>query len=161
MAHHNEGQNVVYGMMAATTLMAVGAYNAHERGIAALRAAREVEDDARYDAAVANTVRDAEELGQLAMRLAQELAAERAKNESLTRALSQRQALLERMRTRAIWFDDEIVSKRSIFNSEAMMSSCPSVSDSTSKPSTFTGILLTGFLSFLSRKTSSFKIGSR
>ncbi|MDH0123325.1 hypothetical protein ABE562_05005 [Brucella intermedia] len=101
MAHHNEGQNVVYGMMAATTLMAVGAYNAHERGIAALRAAREVEDDARYDAAVANTVRDAEELGQLAMRLAQELAAERAKNESLTRALSQRQALLERMRTRA------------------------------------------------------------
>lgn len=101
MAHHNEGQNVVYGMMAATTLMAVGAYNAHERGIAALRAAREAEDDARYDAAVANTVRDAEELGQLAMRLAQELAAERAKNESLTRALSQRQAFLERMRTRA------------------------------------------------------------
>ena len=31
MAHYNEGQNVVYGMMAATTLMAVGAYNAHER----------------------------------------------------------------------------------------------------------------------------------
>lgn len=101
MAHYNEGQNVVYGMMAATTLMAVGAYNAHERGIAALRAAREAEDDARYDAAVNEMVRDAEEMGRLAMRLAQELAAERAKNESLTKALAQRQGVIDRMRARA------------------------------------------------------------
>ncbi len=100
MAHGQEGQNLVYGMMTATTLLTVGAFNAHERGMAAVRAAREAEDDARYDAAVANMARDAEELGQLAMRLAQELAAERAKNESLTKALAQRQALLERMRSR-------------------------------------------------------------
>ncbi len=100
MAHGQEGQNLVYGMMAATSLLTVGAFNAHERGMAAVRAAREAEDDARYDAAVANMVRDAEELGQLAMRLAQELADERAKNESLTKMLNQRQALLERMRNR-------------------------------------------------------------
>ncbi|SPL65047.1 hypothetical protein OHAE_914 [Ochrobactrum soli] len=37
-------------------------------------------------------------MGKLAMKLAQELAAERQKNESLTRLLEQRQALLERMR---------------------------------------------------------------
>ncbi len=86
--------------MAATTLLTVGAFGAHERGIAAMRAARQEADDARYDAAVNNMARDAEELGRLAMRLAQELAAERAKNESLTKMLNQRQALLERMRNR-------------------------------------------------------------
>lgn len=82
--------------MAATTLLTVGAFGAHERGIAAMRAARQEADDA----AVNNMARDAEELGRLAMRLAQELAAERAKNESLTKMLNQRQALLERMRNR-------------------------------------------------------------
>ncbi|MPR60647.1 hypothetical protein D7027_02215 [Ochrobactrum intermedium] len=101
MAHGQEGQNLVYGMMTATTLLTVGAFNAHERGIAALRAAREAEDDARYDAAVNEMVRDAEEMGRLAMRLAQELAAERQKNESLTKALAQRQGVIDRMRARA------------------------------------------------------------
>lgn len=98
MAHGQEGQNLVYGMMTATSLLTVGAFNAHERGMAAMRAARQEADDARYDAAVNEIVRDAEEMGKLAMRLAQELAAERAKNESLSKMLNQRQALLERMR---------------------------------------------------------------
>jgi hypothetical protein len=97
---YNEGVNVTYGMMAATTLLAVGAMRAHERGLDAMEAARQAEDDARYDAAVHEMARDAEEMGQLAMRLAQELAAERQKNESLQRALSQRQAVIDRMRNK-------------------------------------------------------------
>ncbi|SPL65745.1 hypothetical protein [Ochrobactrum soli] len=93
-----EGNNVIFGSAATIAFLASGAYDAHQRGIAAVRAARQAEDDARYENAVAEVVRDAEEMGKLAMRLAQELAAERQKNESLTRALNQRQALLERMR---------------------------------------------------------------
>jgi len=100
MAHANEGTNVVLGIIGATSLLTVGAFNAHERGIAAMRAARQEADDARYDAAVNNMARDAEELGRLAMRLAQELAAERQKNEGLTKALAQRQAVIERLRNR-------------------------------------------------------------
>ncbi|ERI12542.1 hypothetical protein O206_11160 [Ochrobactrum sp. EGD-AQ16] len=100
MAYSQEGQNVVYGMMAATTLLAVGAMRAHERGVAAVEAARQADDDARYDAAVNELARDAEERGHLAMRLAQELAAERQKNEALTKALAQRQAVIDRMRNR-------------------------------------------------------------
>jgi len=96
----NEGANIVFGMMAATTLLTAGAHNAYERGMATVRAAREVEDDARYYAAVDQLVCDAEALGQLAMQLTKDLAAERAKNASLQRALEQRQALLERMRDR-------------------------------------------------------------
>lgn len=95
-----EGANIVYGSAATIAFLTAGAYSAHERGMAAMRAARQADDDARYDAAVAEVVRDAEEMGKLAMKLAQELAAERAKNESLTRALNQRQALLERLRNR-------------------------------------------------------------
>ncbi len=95
---HNEGMNVTYGIMAATSLLTVGAYNAHERGIAAMRAARQDADDTRYDAAVADMAHDAEEL---AMRLAKELAAERQKNEALTKALAQRQGVIDRMRARS------------------------------------------------------------
>lgn len=93
-----EGNNIVYGSAATIAFLTAGAYSAHERGMAAMRAARQADDDARYDAAVNEIVRDAEEMGKLAMKLAQELAAERAKNESLTKMLNQRQALLERMR---------------------------------------------------------------
>lgn len=95
-----EGNNIVYGSAATIAFLTAGAYSAHERGMAAVRATRQAEDDARYDAAVNEIVRDAEEMGKLAMKLAQELAAERQKNESLTLALAQRQALLERMRNR-------------------------------------------------------------
>lgn len=98
---HNEGANIVYGVAAATTFLAAGAYNAHERGMAAVRAVREAEDDVRYFAAVDQLVSDAEELGQLAMQLAKELAAECAKSASLQRALEQRQAVLNRIRNRA------------------------------------------------------------
>lgn len=101
MAYSQEGQNVVYGFMAATTILAVGALRAHERGVEAMEAARQDADDARYHAAVEEMARDAEEMGRLAMKLAQELAAERAKNESLTRALNQRQAVIDRMRNRS------------------------------------------------------------
>lgn len=93
-----DGNTIIYGSAATLAFLASGAYDAHQRGIAAVRAARQAEDDARYDAAVAEVVRDAEEMGRLAMRLAQELSAERVKNESLSKALAQRQALLERMR---------------------------------------------------------------
>lgn len=96
----NEGANTVYGMMAATTLLTAGAYNAHERGMAAVRAARKAEDDTRYCAAVDQLVCDAEALGQLAMQLTKELAVERTKNASLQRALEQRQAVLDRIRNR-------------------------------------------------------------
>lgn len=95
-----EGNNVIFGSAATIAFLASCAYDAHQRGMAAVRAARQAEDDVRYDAAVNEIVRDAEEMGKLAMRLAQELAAERAKNESLRQALAQRQALLERMRSR-------------------------------------------------------------
>ncbi len=95
-----EGNNVIFGSAATIAFLASCAYDAHQRGMAAVRAAREAKDDARYDAAVNEMVRDAEEMGRLAMRLAQELADERQKNESLTKMLNQRQALLERMRSR-------------------------------------------------------------
>jgi len=98
MAYTQEGQNVVYGMMTATTLLAVGALRAHERGVAAMEGARQDAADARYEAAVDEMVRDAEEMGRLAMRLAQELATERQKNEALSRALAQRQGVIDRMR---------------------------------------------------------------
>lgn len=98
MSH--EGANIVYGSAATIAFLTAGAYSAHERGMAAVRAARQAEDDARYEVAVNEIVRDAEEMGKLAMRLAQELAAEREKNKNLERLLSQRQALLERMRNR-------------------------------------------------------------
>ncbi|WP_455296562.1 hypothetical protein [Brucella pituitosa] len=97
----NEGANIVFGAMAATTLLTAGAFSAHQRGMAAVRAAREAEDDARYYTAVDQLVCDAEELGQLAMQLTKELAAEREKNASLQRALEQRQAVLDRIRNRA------------------------------------------------------------
>ena len=96
----NHGNNVVFGSAATIAFLVSGAYSAHERGMAAVRASRQANDDVRYEAAVNEIVRDAEEMGKLAMKLAQELAAERQKNESLTRALNQRQALLERMRKR-------------------------------------------------------------
>lgn len=88
-----EGQNVVYGMMTATTMLTVGALDAHQRGINAMRQARE---ENKFD----ELARDAEELGNLAVKLSQELAAERAKNESLKKALHQRQAFIDRMRNR-------------------------------------------------------------
>ncbi|MGU3401326.1 hypothetical protein ACLBWS_16545 [Brucellaceae bacterium D45D] len=96
----NEGMNSVYGMMAATTLLSAGAFSAHERGMHAIRAAREAEGVARYNAAVEEIIQDHKKLGELAVMLGKELAAERAKNASLQRALEQRQTLLERMRTR-------------------------------------------------------------
>lgn len=95
---HNEGANIIYGAAVATSFLAVGAFNAHQRGIEAVRAAREAEDDARYEAAVDQLVRDNAELGQLAIQLAKELATERAKNASLQRALDQRQTVLDRIR---------------------------------------------------------------
>jgi hypothetical protein len=97
----NHGNNIVFGSAATIAFLASGAYDAHNRGMAAVRAARQADDDARFNAAVAEVVRDAEEMGKLAMKLAQELAAERQKNESLTKMLNQRQALLERMRKQA------------------------------------------------------------
>lgn len=96
----NEGANIVYGVAAATTFLTAGAFNAHQRGMEAVRAARDAEDNARYEAAVDQIIHDADELGQLAMQLARELATERAKNASLQRALEQRQAVLDRVRNR-------------------------------------------------------------
>ncbi|PRA85924.1 hypothetical protein CQ054_10675 [Ochrobactrum sp. MYb29] len=99
---HNEGANIVYGAAAATAFLAVGAFNAHQRGMKAVRAARAADDDARYQVAVEQVIQDAEELGQLAMKLAKELAAERAKNTELQRALEQRQAVLDRIRNSTV-----------------------------------------------------------
>ncbi len=96
----NEGASIVYGVAAATTFLAAGAFSAHQRGMEVMRAAREAEDDARYEVAVDQLVRDNAELGQLAIQLAKELATERAKNASLQRALEQRQAALDCIRNR-------------------------------------------------------------
>jgi len=89
----NEGNNVVFGSMASVALLSAGAVDAHFRGVAAMRAARE-EDR------INELARDAEELGNLAVQLSQALAAERRKNESLRQALHQRQAIIERLRDR-------------------------------------------------------------
>lgn len=96
----NEGSNIVYGVTAVTAFLTAGAFSAHERGMTAVRATREAEDDARYYTAVDQLVCDAEELGQIAMQLSKELATERAKNASLQRALEQRQAVLDHIRNR-------------------------------------------------------------
>lgn len=90
----SEGNSVIFGSMATVTVLSAGAVDAHFRGIAAMRAARE-EDR------IAELARDAEELGNLAVQLSQALAAERIKNENLTKALHQRQAFIDRMRNRA------------------------------------------------------------
>jgi len=90
----NEGNNVVFGSMASVAVLSAGAVDAHFRGVAAMRAARE--EDRIHELA-----RDAEELGNLAVQLSQALAAERRKNESLRRALHQRQAVIDRMRNRS------------------------------------------------------------
>lgn len=94
----NEGSNIVFGVAAATTFLAAGSFSAHQRGMEAVRAACETEDEARYEAAVDQLLRDNAELGQIAIRLSKELATERAKNASLQRALEQRQAVLDRIR---------------------------------------------------------------
>jgi len=90
----SEGNSVIFGSMASVAVLSAGAVDAHFRGVAAMRAARE-EDR------IAELARDAEELGNLAVQLSQALAAERRKNESLRRALHQRQAVIDRMRNRS------------------------------------------------------------
>jgi hypothetical protein len=65
-----------------------------------VRAAREAREEAAYDAAVDEVVGEAERLGDIAQRLVAQLAAARAENAKLKRSLAQRQAFIDRMRTR-------------------------------------------------------------
>lgn len=99
MSH--EGNNVVYGMSATLAFLTAGAMDAHQRGMAAVREARQADADAQYYAAVEKLELDYKVLGTLTRKLSRELAEEKAKNKSLTAALSQRQALIDRMRNRA------------------------------------------------------------
>lgn len=62
------------------------------------REQRQAREEAAYSAAVAAALDDAELLGDIAMRLVSELAAARAENTQLERALEQRQAYIDRMR---------------------------------------------------------------
>ncbi|MGQ5718827.1 hypothetical protein [Pseudochrobactrum asaccharolyticum] len=97
----NEGNNIVYGVSATLAFLTAGAVDAHERGMAALREARQAEADARYYDAVDQLELDYKVLSDLTRKLSKELAEEKAKNKSLTAALAQRQALIDQMRNRA------------------------------------------------------------
>lgn len=99
MSH--EGNNIVYGMSATLTLLTAGAMDAHERGMAAVREARQAKADNAYYAAVEKLELDYKLMTTLARKLSKELAEEKAKNKSLTSALAQRQALIDSMRNRA------------------------------------------------------------
>lgn len=92
------GTNI--GLQAIGIGIATGAtlFGAHQAGMQRVRDAAEAREQEQYNNALNTALNDAEKLGELAIRLAQELAAERTKNESLTRALYQRQALIDRIR---------------------------------------------------------------
>lgn len=94
----NEGNNIVYGMSATLAFLTAGAMDAHERGMAAVREARQAEADAEYYAAVEKLELDYKLMTTLARKLSKELAEEKSKNKSLTAALVQRQALIDCMR---------------------------------------------------------------
>lgn len=96
MSH--EGNNIVYGMSATLAILTAGAMDAHERGMAAVREARQAEADVQYYTAVDQLELDYKVLSDFARKLSKELADEKAKNKSLTSALAQRQALIDRMR---------------------------------------------------------------
>lgn len=100
MANYGEGYRLGQTMTAIPLFIGLGAMSAHERGMQAMRNAREANNEYMYEQAVQTLVNDAHELSNLATRLATELAAERQKNESLTAALEQRQAIIDAMRNR-------------------------------------------------------------
>lgn len=97
----SEGNNIVYGVSATLAILTAGAMDAHERGMAAVREARQADADAQYYAAVEKLELDYQLMTSLARKLSKELAEEKAKNKSLTAALQQRQALIDRMRNAA------------------------------------------------------------
>lgn len=99
MSH--EGNNIVYGMSATLAFLTAGAVDAHERGMDAVREARQAEADAQYYSAVEKLELDYKVLSSLARKLSKELAEEKAKNKSLMTALAQRQAVIDSMRNRA------------------------------------------------------------
>ena len=95
----NHGKDYINGVSLGLAFLTMGAADAHERGMAALRQRNEeIQQNAYYDA-VDELKKDAQELGQLSIRLANELKAEREKNELLTQALEQRQRILNAMRS--------------------------------------------------------------
>lgn len=98
MANYGEGYRVGQTMTVIPLFMGLAVLSAHERGMQAMRIAREANNEYMYEQAVHTLVNDAQELANLATQLATELATERQKNESLTTALVQRQAIIDEMR---------------------------------------------------------------
>lgn len=92
------GTNVGIQAIGLGIITGAGIFTGHQAGMQRVRDAAEAREQEQYNDALANALYDAEELGKLAIRLAQELASERTKNESLKRALHQRQTLIDRMR---------------------------------------------------------------
>ncbi len=97
----SEGNNIVYGVSATLALLTAGAMDAHERGMNAVREARQAEADNQYYAAVDQLELDYKVLSDLTRKMSKQLAEEKAKNKRLTAALAQRQALIDQMRNRA------------------------------------------------------------
>lgn len=98
IANYGEGYRLGQQMTGLGALMGVGIATAHERGMQAMQNARETNNYYLYEQAVQTLVNDARELANLATQLSAELAAERQKNESLTNALVQRQAIIDAFR---------------------------------------------------------------
>lgn len=81
--------------------IAAAIYTGHARAMEAVHAEREARDQAVYDAAVDAALGNAEQLGVIARQAVRDLAAANAKIVKLRRALVQRQAYIDRLRTTA------------------------------------------------------------
>lgn len=96
----NQGFNIGLQALGVGAAVAVEISRAHEAGTTAVLQQRIDREEASYAAAVGDVLEDAEALGDIALRLVQQLAAARAENANLKRSLAQRQAFIDRMKSR-------------------------------------------------------------
>lgn len=95
-----EGTGVAIGSIALGAMAGLLIGNAGKATIDGMQEWAEAREEAAYRAAIANALDDAELLGKIAVTLVHELATARATNDRLERALQQRQAYIDRMRSK-------------------------------------------------------------
>ena len=98
--HRGMDIGTAVGLQATSLGVGLGAmlYTGHAQAMERVRQDREAREQAAYDAAVSAALGNAESLGRIARQAVRDLAAERAENARLRRALAQRQAYIDRQR---------------------------------------------------------------